>query len=256
MQPEDYAYLFALEDEFWWFAGMREITGALLDPFCPAGKERVILDAGCGTGGNLAWLRRYAGKGKVFGLDIVADALKFCSQRQPERLSQASATNLPFAPESFDLVTSFDVLEQLRGDDDDSAMREMHRVLRADGICFVRVPAYEWMRSGHDAALATQRRYTLGQLRKKMEQAGFHVLRATYANSFLLPVAAFRRLVLKRLRLSDTGSDVKPLPPQLKWLNSLLGGALKTEAHLLRRSRARLPAGLSAICIARKEEEA
>jgi SAM-dependent methyltransferase len=253
MQTEDYADLYALEDEFWWFAGMREITAALLDPFCPAEKERLILDAGCGTGSNLAWLRRYAGKGKVFGLDVVGDALKFCTRRQTERLSQASVTVLPFAEETFDLVTSFDVLEQLPADSDDFAMREMYRVLRAGGICFVRVPAYEWMRSGHDAALATQRRYTLNQLRKKMEQAGFEVLRATYANSLLLPLAAFRRLVLKRLRLSDPGSDVKPLPPQLKWMNRTLGGALKTEARLLRRSHARLPAGLSAICIARKE---
>jgi SAM-dependent methyltransferase len=253
MQTEDYAYLYALEEDFWWFTGMREITATLLDPFCPLGQDRLILDAGCGTGVNLVWLKRYAGNGKVFGIDLVADALGFCRQRLEQHLAQASATDLPFAGESFDLVTSFDVWEQLPGEESDyRAMREMHRVLRPNGICFVRVPAYEWMRSGHDVALSTQRRYNLGGLLKKMERAGFNILRATYANTLLLPLAAFRRLVLKRIGLSDPGSDVKPLAPQLQLMNRAFTKVLRSEARLLKRPQAKLPAGLSAICIGQK----
>lgn len=253
MKSEDYAYLYALEEDFWWFTGMREITATLLDPICPVGQDRLILDAGCGTGGNLVWLKRYAGTGTVVGIDLVADALGFCRQRPDQHLAQASATDLPFASESFDLVTSFDVWEQLPGEESDyRAMREMHRVLRPNGICFVRVPAYEWMRSGHDIALASQRRYTLKGLREKMTRAGFNILRATYANTVLLPLAMLRRLVLKRIRLSDPGSDVKPLPPQLQLMNRLFANVLRSEARLLKRPHTKLPAGLSAICIAQK----
>ena len=43
-------------------------------------------------------------------------------------------------------------------------------------------------RSGHDEALNTQRRYTLGQLCGRMGRAGFRVRRATYANGLLLGV--------------------------------------------------------------------
>jgi long-subunit acyl-CoA synthetase (AMP-forming) len=46
MQEEDYAYLYELEEEFWWFAGMRDVTAALLDPLCPDGEgARAALDA-------------------------------------------------------------------------------------------------------------------------------------------------------------------------------------------------------------------
>ena len=62
MQPEDFAYLYELESDFWWFVGMREITAALLDPVCPPGIDRRILDDGAGAGGNLSWLKRYAEK--------------------------------------------------------------------------------------------------------------------------------------------------------------------------------------------------
>ncbi len=252
MQTEDYEYLYELEENFWWFVGMREITGALLDPFLPP-RDRVILDAGCGTGGNLEWLARYSGSGRVAGIDLISTALKFCRERGARSLVQASATDLPFAGESFDLVTSFDVLVQIPGEGaDERAMREMFRVLKPGGVAFVRGAAFEWMKSGHDRALGTQRRYRLGELREKLKRAGFEILRESYANSLLFPAVAIRRLLLKRLGLADQGSDVKPLPQNLQWLNRALTNALLWEARRLSDPRSKLPAGLSAICVARK----
>lgn len=253
MKQKDYADLHALEEEFWWFVGMRDITAALLDPIFAGTRDRTVLDAGCGTGGNLSWLARYAGNGKVVGIDVSPDALGFCSSGNHRRLLQSSATHLPFADSTFDLVTSFDVLAQLPGPgSDEQAIREMYRVLGPGGVAFVRVAAYEWMRSGHDEALATQRRYTVGELNSRMTNAGFRSLRTTYANTLLLPAAAVRRLLLKRIGLANKGSDVSPLSPKLDWLNRLLASALRNEARILSNPGASLPAGLSAICVAEK----
>ena len=253
MQAEDYEYLYALEENFWWFAGMRAITAALLDPICPPGRDRLVLDAGCGTGFNLKWLERYVGRGAVFGIDVAPDALNFCRARGHTHLARASVAALPFADARFDLVTSFDVLVQLPGaGSDEQAAREMFRVLRPGGLAFVRAAAYERLRSGLDTALGTQRRYSLNALTGLFERAGFRIVRATYANSLLLPLAAFRRLVLKRVGLADRGSDVKPLAPGLQWLNALLRSVLLGEARWLGSPRSGLPAGLSAICIAEK----
>ena len=253
MQEKDFTYLYALEESFWWFAGMREISSALLDPVLRPSQDRLILDAGCGTGRMLSWLARFAGRGPIVGIDLVPSPLRFCRERHHTHLAQASAMHLPFADSTFDLFTSFDVLVQLPGEGaDEQAIREMYRVLRPGGVAFVRVAAYEWMRSGHDEALGSQRRYTLGALIERMESAGFSIARSTYANTLLLPAAALRRLVLKRVGLADSGSDVKPLPPKLEWLNRVLATALVSEARILRNPRASLPAGLSAICVAEK----
>jgi SAM-dependent methyltransferase len=252
MQNEDYEYLNDLEERFWWFAGMREISASLLDPLLSGGKS-LILDIGCGTGGNLKWLARYVGSGEIVGIDIAPKALEFCRIHNHRMLTQASATDLPFAAELFDLVTSFDVLVQIPGENaDQQAINEMHRVLRPGGIAFVRTAAYRWMRSGHDRALSTQRRYNLEELKSKLETAGFTILRSTYANSILLPVAALHRLFLKPLGLVDRGSDVKPLPPSLQWLNQSFVSALGWEARRLRNPQAKLHVGLSAICIVKK----
>jgi ubiquinone/menaquinone biosynthesis C-methylase UbiE len=257
MQPEDYNYLYELEDHFWWFSGMRTIAGAVLDQYCEANCDRRVLDAGCGTGSNLLWLQRYAGDGKIYGIDISFQALQRSRQRGPERLVQASVTELPFDDSSFDLVTSFDVLVQLPTPGADvQAIREMYRVLRPGGIGFVRAAAFEWLRSGHDKALGTQKRYRLSELSSRLESNGLVVLRTTYANSLLLPAIAFRRLLLKRAGLVDSGSDVKPLPPWLEPLNMIMRRILQIEAAWLETMPLNLPAGVSAICVVRKPDQA
>ena len=251
MRTQDFADLYALEDDLWWFVGMRAISAALLDPVCPLGRDRLVLDVGCGTGANLAWLARYAGGGRAIGIDLVSTALGCCRKRGHGRIAQATATDLPFADRVVDLLTGFDVLGHVTGAKaDDRALGEVRRVLRPGGITFIRVAAYRWMRSDHDETLGTHRRYSLGELVDSIERADLRVVRATYANTLLLPIAAVRRLVLRRVGLAARGSDVRPLPPRLRWLDRALAVALGAEARFLRHARATLRAGLSAICIA------
>jgi SAM-dependent methyltransferase len=253
MRSQDYVYLHQLEDNFWWFAGMRAITAALLDPICSSERQDWrVLDAGCGTGANLDWLQRYAQNGSVVGMDASVDALNFCRSRANSNLIQGSVTSLPFADNSFDLITSFDVLIYPPGTNaDESALREMHRVLRPGGISFTRVAAYEWIYGEHDKATNALRRYSLNAITRKIEAAKFDILRATYANSWLLPAAIARRLILKPIGF-DCGSEVKPFSRSLQWVNEPLRKILASEARFLRRPNSKLSFGLSVICIAQK----
>jgi ubiquinone/menaquinone biosynthesis C-methylase UbiE len=253
MQAKDFEDLYATEEKLWWFAGMREISAAILDEFCQRDVEN-ILDIGCGTGINLEWLRRYGEAKSITGLDVETHALNFCRERGSNQLIQASATDLPFPEEFFDLVTSFDVLVQIPGEKaDEKAIAEMFRILKLGGIAFVRAPAYQWMFSGHDRAVNSQRRYSLPELSQKLEAAGFKILRKTYANTLMFPAAVLRRMVLKKIGLADSGSDVKPFPPSLEWLNKILTGTLGLEARFLKGQNRKLPFGLSAICVVRKD---
>ena len=72
----------------------------------PTGKTGRVLDAGCGTGGLL---RRLAHR-KAWGVEIASEGIRFCRQRGLDNILQASVTELPFRPNSFDVVLSIDVL--------------------------------------------------------------------------------------------------------------------------------------------------
>ncbi|MBI2820603.1 MAG: methyltransferase domain-containing protein [Acidobacteria bacterium] len=247
MRDIDLLYTYRLEENFWWFRGMRRITWSWIGDL----KPQSILDAGCGTGFHLQWLRQRLGAGSVTGIDLSQTALDFTRRRQPDGpLARASITHLPFAGESFDLVTSFDVIVSLAPDSVAGALSEFHRVLRPGGHLFVRAAAFAWLYSSHDAELQTQARYSLPRLCALLSGAGFRVLRHSYANLFLFPIAAARRL-LKRAGLFS-GPDVRPMPAVLAPLEPLLLQALNLEAALLKARTRSLPFGLSAIVLAQK----
>ncbi|HVG96174.1 MAG TPA: class I SAM-dependent methyltransferase [Chloroflexota bacterium] len=256
MNPAEYEAMYRVEDSLWWYTGMRRITAAALDGRLDAsGNERLILDAGCGTGGNLRWLSRF---GRVYGIDLSPLAADFCRERGLRTVSRASVTRLPFPDASFHLVTSFDVIYHLGVADDVDALAEMRRVLRPGGSLFVRVPAIERLHSAHDVAVHTRQRYTTAELRAKAARAGLAVDRASYANSVLLPLMAAARLARRggpeEGAAGSAGgaapqSDVRPLPAPL---NAVFGAVLGLEAAWL--ARADLPVGLSAFVVARRPD--
>jgi len=246
MRDEEYRAMFDLEEHLWWYEGMRAITASLLDPLLREKKDRRLLDLGCGTGYSLVWFRERFKFTDIHGVDLSPHAAEFWQARRLDTVALASADKLPFGESKFDLLTCFDVIYQLNDERASTAVSEMHRVLRPGGLLFIREPAYQWMRGGHDVAVGTHRRYTLTDLRRLLIARGFKIKRASYANTLLFPLAAFHRLLSKWRH--STESDVKPVS---RLLNSALGAALKLESRLI--GRVAFPFGLSAIVVAEKE---
>lgn len=241
MNPEEYERMFAAEDRQWWYAGMRAISAALLTPALAQGAARRLLDAGCGTGRNVAWL---SGFGRAVGIDLSAQALVL-SRRRGAQVARASVLALPFADQSFDAVTSFDVLYHRWVPDDRAALVELRRVLKPGGLLLVRVPALGILWGAHDEAVHSRHRYTRHELVGLLQAAGFEVRRASYANFFLFPLLLVRRSLDRAL--GRHGSDVGFLPAPLE---ALFGALLGLEARLV--GRVSLPVGASVMALARR----
>lgn len=232
MEETAYREHYAVEDRHWWFRGRWAVVEALLAraELPPAPR---ILDAGCGTGGNLA---RYARLGAVEGVEPSAEAVRLCGERGFDSVRQAGLEQLPFEDGRFDLVAATDVLEHVAAEA--QALRELRRVTRPGGAMLLTVPAYMWLWSEEDVSLHHQRRYTRPRLRRAAEAAGWAPEIATYFNSLLLaPIALARRLP----RRSDGRAELDRTPAAL---DEPLSWPMRLEARLIR-AGARLPAGVS-----------
>lgn len=245
MKSQEYERMFAVEDRHWWFVGMKRITMTLVSRLYPHRHDLRILDAGCGTGAAMVYLAPY---GTVTGCDLSTLALRFCQKRQLSHLGQATIVSLPFAGESFDLVTSFDVLYHRAVGDYGQAVQEFCRVLKPGGHLFLRLPAYNWLRGRHDEAIHTAHRFTAPELRRAFTSAGFEVEMLSYANTLLFPLALGKRL-MERAVPQQPCSDIHPNPT---WEDALMVRFLYLEARWL--SHHPLPYGLTVIGLGKKRE--
>lgn len=253
MNPREYEAMFRVEDRYWWYRGMRLFARRLLpEVFAPARSLR-LLDAGCGTGANLAHVLAApvagGGRHRATGADLSALALGFCRRRGLSSLSRAGLTALPYRDGSFDVVTCHDVLYTVP--DEAAAARELARVLRPGGVLYVTVAAFESLRGDHDRAVHGIRRYRRRQLVELLTGAGLEVERATYANAFLFVPIWFHRRARSLLSSppdpSEATSDFPYLP---RWLEGVFFGLLRAEAALA--SRVALPFGVTLVARAKK----
>jgi ubiquinone/menaquinone biosynthesis C-methylase UbiE len=100
---------------------------------CPPWEGMRVLEVGCGTGANLS-LYENAGC-DVFGIDLSPAMLEVASRKLSERadLRLADAAEMPYADDSFDLVTSFLTLHEMPAATRAAVMDEMVRVVNQRG---------------------------------------------------------------------------------------------------------------------------
>ena len=239
VEAREYSLMDTAEDGMWWYraAHARLLRALRRRP----GVDGPVLDAGCGTGGLLRRLAEALPE-RPMGLEYDHAAAERASAKAGVPVARGDLNRLPFADHSFGAAVSADVLchrAVVPGD----ALAELRRVLRPGATLVLNLPAFEWLRSAHDARVHNARRFTAGGARAMLADAGFDQVEARYWNSLLLPLMALQRRVLSRHE--DSASDVAPFPPLLD--SALL--AVDAAERALSGIGLRFPAGGSVLVV-------
>ncbi len=252
MERSTYFQLAEIEDNHWWFVYRRKLMALLIERLGGIPDE-AALDIGCGTGGNMSFLKNYCVT--VTGIDLSDDALALARNKHPgENFVKGDINKLRdlFAPASFSLISDFTVLYHSRIKSDLQTMRDIHHLLRPGGAFVLSETAFPILCRAHDRIDYGARRYRLGQLRRMLAEAGFCEVQGTYFVMPAFPVALVLALV-ERLGLSakSPGTGVAELAPPPNWLNNVALGVLGAELAAIRAFGA-VPFGVSVACVARK----
>lgn len=204
---------------YWWHRARADLLGVVMRPHL--GVPTRTLDVGSADAPSVGWMR---GAQQHVSLDLLPEGLV------PGQGVCGSATELPFADETFDVVSAFDVVEHCP--DDERAIAELARVLTPGGRMLLSVPAYQWAWTDHDVQAGHHRRYTRPELVRLVEGRGMHVVRATYAFTGVFPLFVAERL---RRRVSPPPPGDTRLPRVSARADRVLMGLCAADARLLRR---------------------
>jgi SAM-dependent methyltransferase len=233
------------EATHFWFRGFRKFVAPAIADAINGRPGLRLVDCGCGTGHNLQLLRPH---GKAVGFDL-SEAGPVRAHATGLTVFRGDVTRIPLASASFDIATSFDVLQCI--EDDVAAVREMMRIVRPGGVVILTLAALDVLHGDHAEVWQEVRRYTPASARRLIEAAGLRPERVSFLFASLFPLMASVRLVQRVTRRfgrtvrADTDITV-PIGP----LNLLLTMLVSAEAALVR--HVPMPIGSSLLVIARK----
>lgn len=248
MNSVEYEIMFAHEDTHWWYVALHELIMYFLNIEFEAKGALDIFDAGCGTG-RLCQLM--GGLGKVTGCDMSLNAIELSNKRGIRDIIAADLNTVDLGKDCYDVITSIDVLYHKAIADDCAVLQKLFIALRPGGVLILNLVAYNFLKSRHDIAVHTKRRYTKSALTEMMKKLGYIIEKTSYRLCFLfLPIAVYRLLQKPWLHRLDPNKTVSDLSQHGPFVNTALLYLARLENRIIR--RASLPFGTSVFIVARK----
>lgn len=242
---QDFSWLHDVEDINFWFRARAKFLKFLFKKYINSEVPVKFLEIGCGTGGILKIFSDFENV-EIFGAEISLDYLNLIKKELPNiELMQLDATKMPFT-EDFDSIGAFDVIEHI--EKDALVLENIYKSLKKEGLIFISVPQHQWLWSQDDEKAYHKRRYSRGELIKKVKDANFEII---FCSSFvftLLPFMAPSRLFKKNNKVNDSKAEFN-LPP---FINSVFYLLMMFDLFLVKIGF-RLPFGGSLALVARKK---
>jgi SAM-dependent methyltransferase len=249
MEHKEFELMLKDEQSHWWYKARRKVVANYLNKYFQGRARAMILDIASACGANFVNYKKY---GTVYGVDISEESIAFCRSKGINRIARSDVQTLPFRNGAFEIVIALDALEHF--EDDIKALSEIKRVIKPGGILIITAPAMNILWSQHDRAFHHIRRYSSGELCKKLKGSGFIIEFITYRLFFLfLPVLIFRKFRdLVQLTAAKTlqRSDFHIALPSM--FSTLLGYIGRLEEYVIDK-KGRFPIGVSLFCAAKKE---
>lgn len=184
-----------VEDQSFWFAHRNRAILEAVRRFPPCGGP--LFDVGAGNGYVALALQR--AEVATIAIEPSAAGALTAVKRGVVHVIHGALPSEAFRHASAGGIGLFDVIEHVEHDQE--WLRSLRPYVQSGGRLYVTTPAYRWLWSDIDVQSGHYRRYSLPELRKVVESAGFELEYATYIFWCIPPLM----LLARRFR--------RPAPP-------------------------------------------
>lgn len=211
----EYHSMYQVERKLWWYRILHEkVLRQIVKHFGKRATGISFLDAACGTGGLLSFLKE-RNFTRLTGFDYSPHAIEF---------SRARGLDVGFGDlrdiasfrkgEKYDLITCNDALYFLSDEEIVASLQSFKSRLNEKGVLVINIHAHEAFAGTHDIAVGSTRRFTIDDFRIFSDSAGLRITYYTYWPFLLsLPIWLVRswqryQVRKRRINLDELKSDV------------------------------------------------
>lgn len=212
----------------------------------------VIMEIGCSSGFLIRDMIKAFPQATVVGADVVKEPLyQLAKNLSGVPLIRFDLLKCPLPDQSVDVLVMLNVLEHI--EDDLSALKKAFRLIKPGGSLVIEVPAGPNLYDEYDSELHHFRRYSASQLKRKLHEAGFFIVRQSHLGFSLYPAFVAAKLLNKWLpSRSGTNANVFRKRAASTSKSKLIKFAMRIESNYL--ARFRLPFGIRVLAVARRPE--
>lgn len=247
-RQEEYIKMAEAEESHWWYKSLHGLVLERLKKYCSTRNPRIV-DAGCGTGGLLRFLKAQ-GYNNTKGFDLSDDGLRISRERglSVERADVADIGKL-YEKGTIDVLVCNDVLCYFSPAEVRKITDNIHRLLSTEGLCLVNLPAFRTFSGIHDLSVGIKTRFTKRDIAIMFDLKKYALLETTYWPFLLSPAVFLARLMQQVILRANPDIEIKSdidLPPP--GLNRILEKIVNIE----NRNMSRKPWGSSLFVVLKK----
>ena len=236
----EYEAMYEVEGNMWWYKILHIKTLEAISKHFKEDKNIRILDAGCGTGGMMQFLKSN-GYNNLEGFDFNESAVEFSKNRNLNvKKSDILKTEEAFSKAEYDLIICNDVLYQFDNKEITDILSQFEKILKPTGILVTNNNSFKIFSGTHDLAVGSKNRFVLSDFEKIISEiSNLKIIKYHYWSLFLSPlilvIRVFQNLKLRlgMINIENIKSDVE-MPSD--FVNSILFKIVKFENTILNNS--------------------
>ena len=224
---EEYKSMFEVEQKLWWYQILHERVLYQMTKQFGTKKEISILDAACGTGGLLSFLKQH-GFSNLTGFDYSQYAIEFSKERNLD-VSFGDLKNVDNfrKVKRYDVICCNDAFYFLDDQQIINALKNFKERLNPNGIILINIHAHEAFAGTHDVAVGSSRRFILSDFTDYAKMAGLTISYNTYWPFFLsMPIWVVRKW--QRYQMRSGKINTAELHSDVSYPGDFINGILKT----------------------------